>query len=71
MQMVENWVLSKLTTLVGDKDIYSVYCPVCKNKGVNENGGLYDCPVCSAQYVMDSNNGKDDQSLVWLCNIRR
>ena len=66
-EMIKQWLLSKITLITGDKEVYSKYCPVCKQKtvDVDENNG--HCSLCDTQYLF-----VDEQSeKIWLRKIRR
>lgn len=69
VEMIKQWILSKLTVIVGDKDVYAKYCPACKNKSVevHENGGL--CADCGAIFTYISE--LENTSKIWLKKIRR
>lgn len=66
-EMIKQWLLSKITLITGDKEVYSKYCPVCKQKTVDVDEKSGHCSLCDAQYLF-----VDEQSeKIWLRKIRR
>ncbi len=62
------WINNYFCETVAKKSIYQKYCPVCKNKNVNEENGIYECTNCKTIYTFKTNGKKD---AIWFINLRR
>ena len=60
-EMVERFINDHHLVLEGSENIYSSYCPSCKNKGPNFIDGFYRCPECGAIYKFSK--GRDEKPL--------
>ena len=66
-EMIKQWILSKITVILGDKEVYSKYCPVCKARSVDASDNGAVCSHCGSEYLfIDEQNSR-----VWLKKIRR
>ena len=41
------------------KDVYSLYCPHCKSKGVTHVEDSYSCPHCHSSYYLETIGDED------------
>ncbi len=67
-EMIRRWIMSKITVISGNKEVYSKYCPVCKVKGVEADDEKGVCAFCHAEYLFI---GGDTGDKIWLTKIRR
>lgn len=62
------WMNNHFHETLAKKSIYQKYCPICKNKNVNEENSIYECTNCKTIYTFKTNNKKDT---IWFINLRR
>lgn len=58
------WLDSKFIQNQVQKSLYTKYCPVCKNRSVNEENDLYICSSCGTTYTFI------DDDTIWICKTR-
>ena len=68
VELIREWLLSKINTVSADKNIYKKYCPVCRSRGIDHTDGVYTCPACGSSYMFDE-SGAD--ALIWFKKIRK
>ena len=68
-QLVANWLDNKLAHTIANEDVYSHYCPVCKNKNIDIKDGLHICMKCKSHYVFTRN--KNSNTVLWFTKLRR
>lgn len=55
--LVRNYLDSHLSSYKANEDIYSSYCPVCKQDALNETSNdTYSCPFCGSKYHLEEDN---------------
>lgn len=62
------WMNNYFHETLAKKSIYQKYCPICKNKNVNEENSIYECTNCKTIYTFKPNSKKDT---IWFINLRR
>lgn len=67
-ELVDKWIDSKTTLLDVSHDMYSTFCPVCKNK-VEDSDDEFFCENCRSKYKFIQNKGKITR--IWFVNLRR
>ena len=68
VELIEKWLDSKIYVTTGSEEIYSRYCPVCKDKDIEiNNSKIYVCHNCGASYCYINSK----QSKLWLQRARR
>ncbi len=67
-ELIRGWLTSKITKIASDRSIYEKYCPICRNRGVDNVQGVYICPSCDSRYMFDS---ESEEGTVWFRKIRR
>ena len=67
-ELIRAWLLSKISTVSADKNIYKKYCPVCRSRGIDHTDGVYTCPMCDSRYMFDE-SGED--ATIWFKKIRK
>lgn len=68
-EIVKKYFDDKLCLSVTKSDVYTRYCPVCRERNVVETNGLYSCSRCSSRYVFTKTIGGEDA--VWFLRLRR
>lgn len=67
-ELIREWLATKISKVAADRRVYRKYCPVCRSRGVEANGGVYACPACDSRYMFDTDGEADE---VWFRRIRR
>ena len=67
-EMVGKWLNSKMSKTLASTRIYSFYCPICKNRDVASNEGVYTCNDCKSVYTFYE---ADDLTKLWFMKIGR
>ena len=67
-ELIHDWLASKVNKVAADKNIYRKYCPVCRSRGIDLEGGIYTCPSCGSRYMFDETAAEET---VWFRKIRK
>ncbi len=63
-KLITRWLDSKFILNQVQKSLYTKYCPVCKNRSIEEVDHLFKCSSCEAEYTFVN----DDT--IWFCKTR-
>ena len=69
MDLVTEWINSKINHSVGSKNIYSLYCPICKSQSVELINDEFVCDVCSSKYMFYTDKASKEN--IWFIKIGR
>lgn len=67
MDIATFWVNTHFHETLAKQSIYQTYCPICKNKNINEEKGIYECTNCKTIYTFKPNS----KDAIWFINLRR
>lgn len=62
-EIVHKYIANKLYTQNMSESIYTIYCPSCKSKNLEEIHSVYTCNNCGTKYTFKKNN------LAWFLRI--
>ncbi len=68
-EIVKKYFDDKLCLSVTKSDVYTRYCPVCRERNLVETDDTYTCVNCSSRYVFTKTSQGDDA--VWFLRLRR
>lgn len=66
--LISKWILSKCKETLASYKLYSFYCPICRNKNVDEKDEVFRCRDCDSIYTFYSNK---DEDRLWFIKIGR
>ena len=66
-ELIRTWLLPKINMIPADKNIYRKYCPACRSRGIDQDGGVYTCPACDTRYMFGERGAG---TVVWFKKIR-
>ncbi len=66
--IVKNYFDEKLCLSITSAEVYSRYCPVCREQNPIEQKSVYFCPHCSSKYLFTKSG---DDNAVWFLRLRR
>ena len=66
--IIDFWIDRLLYEVIAEKNMYVKYCPICKNRSIDESNNIYKCTNCQTIYTFKSSKGKD---IIWFINLRR
>jgi hypothetical protein len=69
LQLVSEWVNSKINHAIGSKNIYSLYCPVCKAQAIEEVSSTHHCDECGSIYTFYTDNNSREN--IWFIKLGR
>lgn len=71
IELITDWVKSKISTVSANMDIYSVYCPVCKGQLIDEDDDKrITCDTCNSIYTFFKKKHNPNDYL-WFIKLRR
>lgn len=69
VEMIEQYFKERYHRVVGSKQIYSLYCPICRQKSVQEvSDNIYRCSTCNSLYKFYE---ADKESEIVFLRLRR
>ncbi len=68
-KMVEEYFLERYKSVSGSEKIYSKFCPICSNKTVSEDHGIYQCANCHSIYKIYPK--KNEEAEIMFLRLRR
>ena len=71
IELIEKWLEQKMYVVLGNIDIYSQYCPVCKSSYIEETDTkVYLCLDCNSKYsIYKTKENKNEK--IWFIKLRR
>ena len=71
IELITDWVKSKISTVSANMDIYSIYCPVCKGQLIDEDEEKrITCDTCNSIYTFFKKKHNPNDYL-WFIKLRR
>lgn len=67
IEIARKWVMSKLQEVVAKYNVYSKYCPICKDKNLTIENDTYHCSNCESIYTFK----KETKDVIWFIKVRR
>ena len=67
IEIARKWVMSKLQEVVAKYNVYSKYCPICKDKNLTFENDCYHCSNCESIYTFK----KETKDVIWFIKVRR
>lgn len=67
--LISHWFENKVYTTLGNYDLYTTYCPVCKNINIDIDN-YCECDRCKSKYVFYSRQSNVDRPM-WFLKLRR
>ena len=66
--IVKNYFAEIVGTVETDKEVYSRYCPVCRDRLPSFSDGVFSCAHCGSRYTFVK---KGDGDALWFIRLRR
>ena len=67
-ELIKGWLSNTMKETLASKKIYSFYCPVCRNKNIDEKNQIFSCKDCGSKFVFYPSN---DEDKLWFMKIGR
>lgn len=67
-EIITFWIENLFYESLAKKEVYTKYCPICKNKNIENQDSIYKCLSCHSIYTFKP---KEEKDIIWFIYLRR